>query len=273
MAVSFRLDGRVVLVTGGSRGIGRAIAVALAAEGARVAVNARAADACQGVVREIQALGGEGLDVPGNVGSADDCRSIVDAVMAAWGRLDVLVNNAATSSDFGLLLDVEEPDLDRIWEVNVKGPWRLCQLAVAAWMGEHGGSIVNVASVGGIRGDPMIGAYSASKAALISMTRSLARELGPRGIRVNAIAPGLIRTDFSRVLVETPQIRDVILAATGAAASGRARGGRRHSRPPGVRRGQLHHRVGAGGGRRQPLTRPTRQGDIRCGARVARVCG
>jgi NAD(P)-dependent dehydrogenase (short-subunit alcohol dehydrogenase family) len=98
--------------------------------------------------------------------------------------------------------------------VNVKGPWRLCRLAVAAWMGEHGGSIVNVASVGGVRGDPMIGAYSASKAALINMTRSLARELGPRGIRVNAIAPGLIRTDFSRVLVETPQIRDFILAAT-----------------------------------------------------------
>jgi NAD(P)-dependent dehydrogenase (short-subunit alcohol dehydrogenase family) len=207
VAVSFRLDGRGVLVTGGSRGIGRAIATALAAEGAQVAVNARTADACQEVVQEIQAQGGKALGVPGDVGRADDCRRIVEAVIASWGRLDVLVNNAATSSQFGLLLDVEEPDLDRIWEVNVKGPWRLCRLAVEAWMGEHGGSIVNVASVGGIRGDPMIGAYSASKAALISITRSLARELGPRGIRVNAIAPDLIRTEFARVLVETPQIR------------------------------------------------------------------
>lgn len=214
MAVSFRLDGRGVLVTGGSRGIGRAIAIALAAEGAEVAVNARTADACQEVVEEIRAQGGRAVSVPGDVGRADDCQRIVDGAIATWGRLDVLVNNAGTSSRFGLLLDVEEPDLDRIWEVNVKGPWRLCRLAVEAWMSEHGGSIVNVASVGGIRGDPMIGAYSASKAALISMTRSLARELGPLGIRVNAIAPGLVRTDFARVLVETPQIRDFILAAT-----------------------------------------------------------
>lgn len=181
MAVSFQLDGRVVLVTGASRGIGRAIAIALAAEGAQVAVNARTAEACREVVEEIRAQGGKALAVPGDVGGADDCRTIVDEVVATWGRLDVLVNNAGTSSAFGLLLDAEEPDLDRNWEVNVKGPWRLCRLAVEAWMGEHRGSIINIASVSGIRGDPMIAAYSASKAALISMTRSLARELGPRG--------------------------------------------------------------------------------------------
>jgi NAD(P)-dependent dehydrogenase (short-subunit alcohol dehydrogenase family) len=214
VTVSFGLDGRVVLVTGASRGIGRAIALALASHGAQVAVNSRKSDACQRVVEEIEADGGQAFAAPGDVGRAGACEEIVDRVVSHCGRLDVLFNNAATSSAFGLLLDVEEPDLDRIWEINVKAPWRLCRLAVQAWMGDHGGSIVNVASVGGIGGGPMIAAYSASKAALINMTRSLARELGPRGIRVNAIAPGLIRTDFSRVLVETPQIRDFILAAT-----------------------------------------------------------
>jgi NAD(P)-dependent dehydrogenase (short-subunit alcohol dehydrogenase family) len=210
----FSLAGRTALVTGGSRGIGRAIAMAMAAAGARVAVNARHLEACQAVAEEINAAGGEAMAVAGNVGRPNDPQRIVDAVMERFGALDILVNNAATNPQFGPLVDAEDSAVDRILEVNVQGPLRLVALVVRAWMGEHGGSIINVASVAGVRPDRMIGAYSASKAALISLTRSLAHDLGPSGIRVNAIAPGLIATDFARVLVETPEIHDPIVAAT-----------------------------------------------------------
>ncbi len=206
-AASFDLDGRVALVTGGSRGIGRAIAHALAAHGAAVAISSRKGEACAEVAAEITALGGRAISAPGHVGRAEDCARVVDQVMAELGRLDILVNDAATNPQFGPLVDADEGALAKIWEVNVTGAWRMARLAVAAWMGEHGGSIVNIASISGIRGDALIGAYSTSKAALIGMTRVLARELGPRGIRVNAIAPGLIRTDLARVLVETAELR------------------------------------------------------------------
>jgi dehydrogenase/reductase SDR family protein 4 len=214
MPVSFRLDGRVALVTGGSRGIGRAIAHGLADHGAAVVINSRKPEACERVAAEIQSGGGRALSAPGNAGRAEDCQAVVNRVMSEWGRLDILVNNAAANPQFGPLVEAPESALDKIWEVNVKGPWRLTRLAVDAWMGEHGGAIVNIASVGGIRGEPLIAAYGASKAALINMTRALAVELGPRGIRVNAIAPGLIRTDFSRVLVDTPEIRERMTASS-----------------------------------------------------------
>ncbi len=201
-------------MTGGSRGIGRAIAHALSAQGAAVAICARTAEACQRVAGEIEAAGGRALPAPGHVGRAADCQAVVDAVMTGFGRLDVLVNDAATNPQFGPLLEADEPALDRVWEVNLKGAWRMSRLAVSAWMGAHGGSIVNVASISGVRGDALLGAYSASKAALIAMTRVLARELGPLGIRVNAIAPGLVRTDFSRVLVEDPELRRRFTAAS-----------------------------------------------------------
>jgi NAD(P)-dependent dehydrogenase (short-subunit alcohol dehydrogenase family) len=214
MPANFRLDGRAALVTGGSRGIGRAIALALAAQGAAVGVCSRSSEACDRVVAEIEAQGGRALSLPGHVGRAAECAAVVDAMLAGLGRLDILVNDAATNPQFGPLLDAEESALDKVWEVNLKGAWRISRLAVEAWMGDHGGSIVNIASISGIRGDALIGAYSASKAALIGMTRVLARELGPRGIRVNAIAPGLVRTDFARVLVETPELRQRFTAAS-----------------------------------------------------------
>jgi dehydrogenase/reductase SDR family protein 4 len=215
---SFDLHGRVALVTGGSRGIGRAIARALAGHGAAVAVSSRKAEACARVAAEITHAGGRALSAPGHVGRPEDCTGVLDRVIAELGRLDILVNDAATNPQFGPLVDAEEGPLAKIWEVNVTGPWRMAKLAVAAWMGEHGGSIINIASISGIRGDALIGAYSTSKAALIGMTRVLARELGPRGIRVNAIAPGLIRTDLSRVLVDTDDLR---ARFTGESALGR----------------------------------------------------
>jgi dehydrogenase/reductase SDR family member 4 len=210
----FSLAGRTALITGGSRGIGRAIALAMGAAGARVAVCARHLDACEKVAAEISAAGGAAIAVAGNVGHAEDASAIVGTVMTELGALDVLVNNAATNPQFGALVDAEDSAVDRIFEVNVQGPLRLVSAAVQAWMGEHGGSIINMASVGGINPEPMIGAYNASKAALINLTKTLAHELGPAGIRVNAIAPGLVATDFARLLIETPQIHDRIVGQT-----------------------------------------------------------
>jgi dehydrogenase/reductase SDR family protein 4 len=207
----FSLAGRVALVTGGSRGIGRAVSLALADAGARVAISSRKEPACLAVVAEIEERGGEAMAAAGNAGNAEDATRVVAAVMERWGRLDVLVNNAVTNPEFGPLLSQSEGAIDKVFQVNVKGPLTFIRLAVDAWMGGHGGCVINMASIAGLAPDPGMGAYAATKAALISMTRALARELGPQGIRVNAIAPGVVRTDFARVLVETPEILDRIL--------------------------------------------------------------
>ena len=207
----FSLTGRVALVTGGSRGIGRAVSLALAEAGARVAVSSRKRDACEAVVAEIEERGGEAMAAPGHAGRAEDAARIVGEVMERWGRLDVLVNNAGTNPEFGPLLAHSSAAIDKTFEVNLEGPLHFTREAVQAWMGEHGGSVVNVASIAGLSPDQGMGAYSASKAALISVTRSLARDLGRQGVRVNAIAPGVVRTDLARMLVETPEIRDRIL--------------------------------------------------------------
>ena len=214
IADRFSLDGRVALVTGGSRGIGLAIATALAEAGATVAINARHVDACEAGAAQIIAAGGAAIAVPGHVGDAATCEAIVAGVMLQAGRLDILVNNAATNPQYGPILDADEGAINKIWDVNVMGPIRLTRHAVAAWMREHGGSVINMASVAGIRPEALTGAYNASKAALITLTRTLSRELGPLGIRVNAIAPGLVETKLARYLVETPEIHDHILAQT-----------------------------------------------------------
>ena len=186
----------------------------MAGAGAQVAVCARHLDACEKVAAEITGAGGTAIPVAGNVGHAQDAGTIVAAVMDGFGALDILVNNAATNPQFGMLVDAEDSAVDRVFEVNVQGPLRLISAAVRAWMGEHGGSIINIASVGGINPEPMIGAYNASKAALINLTRTLSHELGGSGIRVNAIAPGLVDTDFAKVLIETPKIHDSIVRGT-----------------------------------------------------------
>jgi len=210
----FSLQGRTALISGGTRGIGRAIAEAFADAGATVAISARHADACEEAAAELTAKGATAFAVPGHVGDNSACEAVVAAVMERAGRLDVVVNNAGTNPQFGPILDADEGAIDKIWQVNVMGPLRLTRFAVNSWMREHGGSVINMASVAGIKPEALTGAYNASKAALISLTKTLARELGPVGIRVNAIAPGLVETRLARYLVETPEIHDHIVGQT-----------------------------------------------------------
>jgi NAD(P)-dependent dehydrogenase (short-subunit alcohol dehydrogenase family) len=207
----FSLDGRVALVTGGTRGIGLASVRALSAAGARVAICARTAEDCEKVAAEIQATGGEALAVPGHIGREEGAAAIVKAVVDRWGRIDILVNNAGANPQFATMADTTAKSFEKVMAVNVRAPGVMVREAVAAGLG-RGGAVINVASLAGLKSEPMMGAYSASKAALISATRTLARELGPAGIRVNAIAPGVIRTDFAQILVDTPQIHDHVVA-------------------------------------------------------------
>lgn len=206
-SISLELAGRVGLVTGGSRGIGEATARALLERGARIAISSRKTDGVAAAGQRLsQDFPGAVLPIAAHVGNPADSERLVDQVMQAWGRLDILVNNAATNPHFGMTLDVELAAWDKTFEVNVRGPLVLCQLVHRAWMGVHGGSIVNVASIGGIRPERGLGPYGVSKAALIMLTRQLALELGPDGVRVNAVAPGIVVTEFAAALWQNEAI-------------------------------------------------------------------
>ena len=212
MPISIDLSGRTALVTGGSRGIGRAAAEILAAAGARVAINYKANDAAaETFVRETRAAGGEALALAGDVGNPREAHQLVSDVVAAWGRLDVLVNNAgiweedkAGSGD----LDVWRRTLD----VNVLGAHVVTDAAIPHLERERG-SIVFVSSTAGQRGEARHSAYAASKGALISYTKSLAAELGPRGIRVNCVAPGWVDTEMTARALGDPDVRAEIESA------------------------------------------------------------
>jgi NAD(P)-dependent dehydrogenase (short-subunit alcohol dehydrogenase family) len=212
MTDEFLLQERVALLTGASRGIGRAIARRLAGAGARVVVSSRKLENVQTVADEIRAAGGEALAVEAHVGDPAAVKALVACTVEAYGRLDVVVNNAATNPHFGPLLSADGGQWDKILDTNTKAAFRLCQAAVPHLEARGGGKIINMASVAGLQPSPGMGLYGISKAALIMLTRQLAMELGPANIQVNAIAPGVIETRFSRVLWQTPQISDPILA-------------------------------------------------------------
>ena len=203
----FRLDDKVALITGGSRGIGRSIAEEFARRGARVVITARKVDELEETAKAINDGGGEATAIAAHAAREDAIDSLVEQVMDKYSRIDVLVNNAATNVAFAQLSDLDVAAWDKTLETNLRGPFILSRKVVNRWMKAHGGNIINMCSIAGFRGDPNMGAYSVSKAALVMLTKVQARELGTYGIRVNGIAPAVIKTRFSKVLYETDEIR------------------------------------------------------------------
>ena len=204
--MDFSLQGKAAIVTGASKGIGRAIAIAFAQAGARVTVSSRSLDSVEQVAREIREAGGEALAVEAHMGQAAQVEALVARSLEQWGRIDIAVNNAATNPHFGPLLTADEGQFDKILDVNLKGYFRLCQKVVPAMKHRGGGKIINITSVAGLRPDTFMGVYSISKAGVIMLTKVLARELGEDNIQVNAIAPGFVKTKFSRAIWENEDI-------------------------------------------------------------------
>lgn len=196
------LEGKTALVTGGSRGIGRAIALELARQGADVAINyARNAEAATQVVAEIEALGRRAVALPADVGDYDQAAALVEATVTTLGRLDILVNNAGIVRDT-LLLRMQEADWDEVLRVNLKGAFNTGKAAARFMARQRAGRIINISSVSGLMGQVGQANYSASKAGLIGLTKSMARELAGRGVTVNVVAPGFVSTDMTAALDE-----------------------------------------------------------------------
>jgi len=204
----FDLTGKVALVTGSTRGIGEAIVHRLAQHGAKVIVSSRKADACERVATAINKAraGDVALPVPCNINYKEQLQALVAATRAKWQRIDVLVCNAAINPYFGPQMEMPDDAFDKIMGANVRSNHWLCQLVIPEMADRREGSIVIVSSIGGLRGSPVIGAYCISKAADMQLARNLAVEYGPQNVRVNCIAPGLIKTDFARALWDNPEI-------------------------------------------------------------------
>lgn len=209
----FSLDGKVALVTGGSRGIGRAIALTLADAGADVVVSSRKLPDLEEAAEEIRAKGRRGLAIVSHIAKPEESKSLVENIKTEFGRLDILVNNAGTNVYMGPLIDAEEWAWDVPMNVNLKGPFLLSQMAARIMREQGGGSIINIASSAGVR-PSALHIYSVSKAGLIMLTRVMAKEWGQYKIRVNAIAPGMVETGFSEPLWREPAAHEAIARST-----------------------------------------------------------
>ncbi len=200
----FRLDGQTALVTGGSRGIGRAIAHRMAEAGASVIINGRSTETCDVVVKEIRAAGGDAKALPFNISKPEDATNLAQESVRAFGKVDIFVGNAAANPHFGPVLDVEPAAFDKIIDTNIKANLLICQALIPAMAERQTGSVIFVTSIAGIQASDGLGIYGMSKAAETALMRSLAAEHGPDNVRVNCIAPGLVKTDFAKALWEDP---------------------------------------------------------------------
>jgi NAD(P)-dependent dehydrogenase (short-subunit alcohol dehydrogenase family) len=206
MSDLFGLNGKVALVTGSSKGIGRAIAERMAEFGARVVVSSRKLDACKEVAAGIRDRGGKATAIACNINYKEQLGALVSQSEAAFGPIDILVCNAAVNPYFGPQQDIPDSAFDKILGANIRSNHWLCQMTIPSMAARKDGVVIIISSIGGVKGSKELGAYCISKAADMQMARNLAVEWGPDNIRVNAIAPGLIKTDFARALWESPEI-------------------------------------------------------------------
>jgi dehydrogenase/reductase SDR family protein 4 len=210
----FDLTGKVAVITGSTKGIGKSIAEELAAAGAKVAVSSRKAEACEAVRKEFEQRGFGVIAQPCNVSRKEDLQALVDNTLARWGRIDIVVANAAANPYYGPLHTIPDEAFDKVFLNNVKSVLWLAGITLPGMAERGGGSFITVGSIGGIIANTVIGAYGISKAADHHLARNLAAEWGPKNVRVNAIAPGLIKTDFARALWEDEQRSNARIAAT-----------------------------------------------------------
>jgi len=211
----FDLTGKVAVITGSSRGIGKAIAEAMADQGAKVVISSRKADACEATAAAINDKhGGAAIAVAANISSKDDLQNLVDETRRQLGKIDILVCNAASNPYYGPMAGIADDQFRKILENNVIANHWLIAMAAPEMVERGEGSIVIISSIGGMTGSTMIGAYNISKAADFQLARNLAAEFGPSGVRVNCIAPGLVRTDFARALWENPDTLKAVTRGT-----------------------------------------------------------
>jgi len=211
---SFSLAGKTALVTGSSRGIGRAIAVAYARAGARVVVTSRKLDACEALVAQIRAEGFEAMAVACNISSKEQIASLVERTESAYGPVDVLVCNAAVNPYYGPMAEIPDDAFTKVLQVNIVSNMWLVNRVAPGMAKKGGGSIVIISSIAGLTGSRVLGAYAVSKAADMQLARNLALEWGKQGIRTNCIAPGLVRTDFAKALWDNPDTLKAALASS-----------------------------------------------------------
>lgn len=210
----FDLSGKTAIVTGSTKGIGRAIAVALAESGARVTVSSRDKGRVRDTAQALTEAGHTALGIPCNVGRKEELQTLVDETKAAFGPVDILICNAAINPYYGPAMEIPDDVFAKVMHTNIQAQLWLVQMVAGEMKAQKDGAIVLISSIGGLRGSDVIGAYNISKAADIQLAKNLAVELGPDNIRVNAIAPGLVKTDFARALWENPEFADPRIAAT-----------------------------------------------------------
>jgi len=206
MTTPFHLDDKVAIITGSSRGIGRAIAESMAALGAKVVISSRKAEACEAVAQAIASKGGEAVAIPCNISRKAEVEALVEGTRRRYGRIDILVCNAAINPVYGPLQHLTDEAFDKVMGANVKSSLWLCNLVIPDMAARGGGAVIVISSIAGLRGTDMLGMYAITKAADFALVRNLAAEWGPRNVRVNAIAPGIIKTDFARALWENEEL-------------------------------------------------------------------